>query len=85
MCWKESVGTNNQPIVSMNEEDIKKLETVEGQDMTYFKPTALEQVRKWKKMSEEGSRSQATTGKIIMNFFKNLEKKMSLILLVWVV
>lgn len=57
MCWKESVGVDNQPIESVNEEDIKKYEIVEGLDMTCFKSTTLEQVGKWK---------------IIMNFFKNI-------------
>lgn len=59
----------------MNEQDIEKLEKIEGQDMTCFKSTTLEQVGKWKKISEEGSRSRASTGKVSVNFIKNCIKE----------
>lgn len=75
MCWKESVGMDNRPGGSVNEQDIEKLEKIEGQDMTCFKSTTLEQVGKWKKISEEGSRSRASTGKVSVNFIKNCIKE----------
>lgn len=66
MCLKESVRNDNRPVRNVSEEDIQKLEAVEGQDMSCFKFTNLEHVGNLKKLSKEKTKSRALTGKFTM-------------------
>lgn len=50
MCWKSGIGGDNLSFGNCSEEDIQKLETVERQDMSFFKSTTLEQVVKVKEI-----------------------------------
>lgn len=42
MCWKNSVGSDNHLVGGYSEEDIQKLEVVEGEDMSCLKSATLE-------------------------------------------
>lgn len=48
MGWKQSLGKDNYQEDDENEEEIRKLEAIEVEDMSCLRTVTLEQVGKWK-------------------------------------